>query len=500
MIRILKSFFYFIIFLFIGLGYILFTSSGKQHLYDFLGHTFSQKTDLVIKVSSIDITNLPTVTAVMNVDHKAKLVVVGEVGISTLDIDYTFSSGVISFADFNIDDNLHINGHVSGTYSNMYVTGEGTILGGKVVYETTKRTDSIENLKVSMKGISSSKLSQVMKQDTLINGKADVEIHFSHMDEAHKKGYFTYAVKDNNFSGIPLSLYTKVNIEDMQHTFVIDVEAPSLSLKVNNGRYNQEKKLGKASYALDVKELSDLEALLGYKYQGAFHSTGEMIYDEKLSVTGYSNTYGGVLDYFFERDGLTIGLHDVSFASFMQMFPFEPILSASTTGNIYYNFIKKTIIVNTTLEDARFLNSKLAKNFYKKSRVKLSKEAFKTARLDAGYYNGTFTADVKLGNKDNHAYLTRTIINTKKNTIKTYFDFKLQKKVFTGSVSGAYDDPKIQLNTKEAIEYQVNQKFNSLIGKRNKKRLKKLVSAVPLGNSIKDMASDVAASIVKMFF
>lgn len=500
MLTLFKYFISFVFFISLSFFYLLFTSSGNGYLYSFLGKTFSKTTDLVIKVHSIDIQNFPTVIAVMNVDNKAKLVVEGEVGITSLEIDYTFSSDVISFVDFHVDDKLHIEGHVSGNYNAMYVTGQGTALDGTIIYETKKFTNSIEKLKVSMKGISSKKLFKLMGQETLMDGKADVEVHFAHMNTLHKKGYFTYEVKDNNFSGIPLNLHTKINIEDMKHTFNIDIDAPSLSLKVKDGTYDQEKKLAKASYTLGIKELSDLESLLGYTYKGEFNATGEMIFDQQLSITGHSRTYGGVLDYFFEKDGLTMGLHDVSFASFMKIFPYEPILNAGTTGNIYYNFIKKTIIINTVLTDAKFLNSRLARNFYKKSRVKLTKETFKNATLDAGYYNGTFTADIKLGTANKHAYLTHTLINTQKNTIKTYFDFKLQKKAFTGSVYGAYDDPKVQINTKEAMEYQLSRKFDSVIGKKNRKRVEKLVNIVPMGNDVQDIVSDTAASFVKIFF
>ncbi len=500
MILIFKSFFYLILLLTVVLTYIFFTSSGNRYLYDYLSHSFSQKTDLDVKVNAIDLRHFPKVIATMNVEHKANLIAVGKVGFTTLELDYSFTSASISYDRAHIHDDLHIVGQVSGQYDNMYITGRGTILEGTIVYATTKKTDSIENLVMSMKGVSSHKLFKLMGQETLINGKADVEVDVAFMNETDKQGTFTYDVTDNNFSGIPLHLRTKVTIDDMRHRFITDIDSPFLSLQVTEGTYDQEQKLAKASYTLAVKDLAELETLLGYKYLGEFNATGEIHYDKHLCITGTSKTYGGVLDYIFEKNGLIIGMQDVSFKSFISIFPYEPILNATTSGNIFYNFIKKTVIVNAKLKNAKLLKSKFTKNIYQKSRVKMTKETFINAKLDAGYHDGVFSAEVKLGDGQNHAYLTNAIINTHTNTIKTYFNFMLQGKSFSGHVNGTYDDPNVDLNVKEALEYQVNHTFKSIIGKKNKENMQKVVNAIPLGNAAKDIFSDSAASFVKMLF
>jgi hypothetical protein len=500
MITFFKYFSVFIVFVSLVLSYLLLSTSGNARLYHYLSQTFSEKTDLIITVHHIDMHDFPKVVALMNVDNKANLIVKGVIGLHRLKLDYTFTSDPIKYASTTIDDDFHIDGQVTGQYNNMYVTGHGTFLGGNIVYETTKRTDRIEDLLITMKNIDSQKLFKRMGQKTLINGKADVKIAFTFMDKVHRDGYFTYDVKDNNFSGIPISLHTKVNIKDKQHTFIIDIKAPSLSLEVRDGKYDLEKKLAKASYILDIKDLAALKTFLGYKYLGVFKAKGEIIYKDRLSITGYSNSYGGVIDYHLENDGLIIGLNGVSFKSLVSIFPYEPILTASATGNIFYNFIEKSIVINSTLKNSKLLKSNFTKNIYKKSHVEMTKETFKYSTLDAGYQNGIFSAEVKLGDEKNHAYLKNTIINIDKNTISTYFDFKLQKKSFTGKVYGNYNNPTVNLNTKEAIEYHFTQRFDSILGKKNRENVEKFVNAFPLGNNIKDMASEAAASIVNMFF
>jgi hypothetical protein len=469
-------------------------------MYDSLSKTFSQKTDLNITVHSIAMDDFPNIIALMNVDSKANLIVYGKVELTSLDIDYMFTSDDIIYDSVPIADDFYINGHVSGHYENMYVTGDGVALGGKIYYSTTKKTDSIENLIVSMKDIHSNQLFERMGQTVLVDGKADVQIDFTLMNEAHTQGTFIYDVKDKNFSGIPITLHSKVNIDDMHHTFIIDIKGPSLTLKVKDGTYDQEKKLAKASYTLAVKELSHLDKLLGFKYQGGFDAQGELLYKDSLRINGHSKTYGGTLDYTFEKNALIVNLNNISFNAIMSIFPYEPILRADTSGKIYYNFFKETLIVNTKLQNAKFITSKFSKNIYKKSHVRMTKETFMDSQFDAAYHNGVLASEVKLGNNDRHANLSNAVININKNTIQTYFDFKLQDKAFSGKVYGDYRDPEVDLNTKEALNYQLTHRFDSFIGSKNRENVEKFINTIPLGNSIKDAASDAAASFIDMLF
>lgn len=497
MLTFFKYLITFFIVLIIVSSYLLFTPSGKSYLYDYFSKVFSEKTDLHIKVHSIDIKDFPYVTSVMNVDKKAKLAVNGNIGLTTLDINYTFSSDIVCYENCTINDDLLIHGAVTGRYDTMYVTGSGEFLDGHVEYRTIKRTDMIEDLKIVGRDINSTKLFKLMDQETLINGEANVTINVAYMYKEHKKGDFSYHVHDNNFSGIPLDLYTKVEIEDMHHDIVMNITSPSLLFELYDAEYDQENKQAKGRYRLNIKEFSDLEPLIGYAYQGEFNATGEMVFDKHLSINGLSTNYGGELKYLFKKNGLTITLDDVSFKSFTTVFPYEPILDATTTGNIYYNFLQKSVIVNSTLKNSKFIPSKFEKNFYKKSYLKLTKESFNNSLFDAGYTDGSFTAEIKMGDKKKHAYLTRTIINTKRDTIQSFFDIKMQDKAYTGKVHGPYSDPIVDVDIKRAIEYQVAKKLDAIIGQENRQNASKALKTMPLGNEMKELVSETTASIVK---
>ena len=496
----MRIFLYYSIFILIlislALSYLFYTSSGNRHIYNFASYTLSQKADLRIEVKAIDIREYPKVVVEMNVERKAKLIFTGKLDYTDVAMDYTMTSDCIASDVCKIDDNIDVKGHVKGPYSRLAVTGEGTALDGEVQYSLIKFTDKAEDININMQEVNSSKLLTLLGQEAIIKGEADVTVAFKLMDKDNKQGSITYDVRDNNFSGIPLNLHTKVNIDNMQQTFIIDITAPYLKLNISKGSYDQEKKLAKAFYILDIKDIGKLETLLGYKYIGPFYAMGEIVYDKYLSIGGLSKSFGGMIDYIFEKDGLTVELIDVSFKDFMTLFPFPPIIDADATGRIYYNFIQETLVVDTKLENVKFVPSSLVDTVRKKSGVNMMKETFDDSSLEATYHNSLLFGDLKLANEKSYFHLTNVKMDSEKNIINAYFDFKMQKQEFTGKIYGVLDDPDVDLDMHKLIMYQMDKQLDAIMGKRSRQ----LIEKIPMGSAAKGMAAGIGASFVGMFF
>jgi hypothetical protein len=411
-------------------------------------------------------------------------------------MDYTLTSECIASDVCKIDDHIDILGHVKGPFFRLFISGEGNAMDGNVTYHFLKSTDKVEDLNIIMNEVNSTKLLTLLGQDNLIKGRADVTVDFTLMDKNSKYGSITYDVKDNNFSGVPLNLHTKIDIINMEHTFSIDITSPYLKLNISKGHYNQEKKLADAFYILDIKDLSRLETLLGYKYLGSFYAMGEMKYNKYLSISGLSKSFGGMIDYLFEKEGLRVKLEAVSFLDFMSLFPYPPMLSADASGDIYYNFVQKTMVVNTTLQNAKVVHAQLIDVIHKKSGVELRKEVFNNSILDASYHNGFLLGDIKLSNKTSHLFLTSIMMNTNKNTIDAFFDFDMQKQAFSGKVYGSIDKPEVNLDMQKLIQYQMDKQLDSMLGKKNRQ----IMEQIPMGGVAKDMAAGMGASFMGMFF
>ena len=124
------------------------------------------------------------------------------------------------------------------------------------------------------------------------------------------------------------------------------------------------------------------------------------------------------------------------------------------------------------------------------------KERFTKSKLKASYQNKILKGKLLLQNKKSHFFLKHTHINTEKNRINALFDLRMQGEAFSGKVYGALNNPKVNLNMKKLIRYQMDKKLDSVIGKGNRK----LMEAIPMGGAAKDMASEVGGEFLDMFF
>jgi hypothetical protein len=213
-------------------------------------------------------------------------------------------------------------------------------------------------------------------------------------------------------------------------------------------------------------------------------------------VTGYSKTFGGSLNYFFEQDGLFVDLHHISFNKFMQIFPYPPIMNADVLGNMYYNFIKETLVVNAELDKAKIVHTKLIRLIRKKSAVNLKKETFYKSQMDASYHNGILVGDIRLNNQRNHLYLTSINMNSKVNSVDTYFDVQMQNREFSGKVYGSPDDPKVNLRLQKLIKYEMSRQMDRIMGK----EATKVIRDIPLEGLAEGMAAGATASFMNVFF
>jgi len=476
--------------------YLFFTPLGKKDLYKLIGHKVSQKVGLEVIVKSIDISHFPNMILEMNIEKKAKLILNGYMDDSQMDMDYTLDSDCIASDFCKIDDDLDIQGHVKGPFYKLFIEGKGRALDGNLSYSALKFTDKVENIRVSMRDVNASKLIALLGQDPLIQGKANAEVHFEHMARNTKKGSILYDVKDNNFSGIPLHVQSKVMIDDMQHSFSLDMSSPHLKINITKGHYDQENSRAEAFYIVDIKDLAKLETLLGHEYLGAFYAMGELRYDKYVHINGLSKSFGGMSDFVFEKDGLHVKLDDVSLKDIMTLFPIPSMIDADATGDIYYNFIQDTMIVNADLRNAKFLRSKLVDIIHEKAGVKMMTEKFDKSRLEMSYHNSIIHGFLKLRNRNSHLYLTGATVNTQHNTIDAYFDFKMQKQEFRGKVFGSLDNPDVNLDMQKLIKYQMDKQLDKMMGK----DANKLIDKMPMGGIAKDVAAGMGASFMGMFF
>lgn len=431
-----------------------------------------------------------------NVDTHYNLKLNGLLSDHMINMDYVLQSKRFPSPLATIEDEIEIKGHLNGPYARMHLRGEGTILDGRLHYDGIKVGDHLEDLTLVMDDIRALKLSILLGQPELPDGKVHLAANFAYLGKEKRKGTIRYRLKESTYSGLPLALNAQINVNNDKQTFTAKATLGSAEINLTEGVYNSETNLTSAFYTMQTKDLAELETLLGYKYKGPFAATGQVEYNDQVEIRGLSKTFGGLMDFLYKKEMLYVDLEAVSLKYIMNLFPYPLMLDAETTGNINFDFNKSLLLVDTNLTQAKFLHTDLVDTIYQKSQVNVLHEVFDDSSLTLRYQNDLLVGDLKLGNDTGSFSLTNTKINTAKNTINAYFSFDMQEQEFSGKIYGSMDDPKVNLDMQKLIQREMDKQLDGIIGKGGREMIEK----IPMGGVAKDVATEVGAGFMKVFF
>jgi hypothetical protein len=414
-----------------------------------------------------------------------------------INMDYALSSARLPSHVCTIVDDVNLSGHLSGSFSRLYVTSIGTAMEGHVQFSAIKRKERWEDVILDFKNIHALKLFTLLGQPTLPSGKATLSatLDYFDADTQKAKGHLEYQLAQGSYKRLPLTLHAKADIQNKDILFTSNAKLSTADINISKGEYNVETNTSQAFYTITTKNLAPLKPLIG-AYLGAFTSSGELHYNKDLQIRGLSNSFGGMVDYLYKKDMLYIDLEKVSLKRFMSLFPYPHILDAQVNGNINYDYKQEKLLIKTDLNNTKFVNSKLVETVFQKSGVNMLKEVFPHSTLHASYQNDIVLGDIILKNKQSHFYFTNVKMDEKHNTVNAYFDLKMQGQEFSGKVYGSLKHPKVNLNMQKLIRYQMDKQLDTYMGKGNRK----LIEAMPMGGVAKDMAADMGAGFMGMFF
>ena len=420
----------------------------------------------------------------------------GLVNKSWLSMDYSLLSGRLPSHICTIVDDVNITGHVNGPFKRLHIEGKGSALNGTVVYDAIQTDNTLEDASIKLTNIHAQKLSTLLGHPELPFGKVDLTAHFDALSTKKQKGNIHYILRKSKLFDLPFSFDGYLAIDDKKQKFNAALTLANANINLSKGFIHKDTNLTEAFYTLDVKELSSLEKLLGYKYKGPFYAMGKVKYQDTYTVQGLSKTFGGMTEFNYDGKVLDIDLDDVSLKSLMNLFPYPKFVDAKTIGNIHYDVKTEKLSVKTKLKDAKFLYVKMMDTIYQKSGVNMLKETFTQSTLDLTYQNDILLANLMMNNEHSHFSLTNMQMNTKLNTINAYFDVKMQKQEFSGKVYGSLDNPKVNLNLQKLIRHEMDKQLDSIMGEGNRKMMQNM----PMGGVAEDMASGVGGAFMGIFF
>jgi len=416
-----------------------------------------------------------------------------------INMDYTLSAARFPSHIVTIVDDINITGHAYGPFKRLFVRGEGTALEGQVSFDGLKIGDGVKDLNIKMTDIHAKKLFTLMGEPTLPPGRATIDAHIKQLSKDRQKATLTYRHTKGTYETLPFNLTSQIDVDNNLYRFSADINLNQAKLNLTKGLFNADKDLTHAFYQVGINDLTLLEPLLGEKYIGPFYATGEFNLPKdikKIKIRGLTKTLGGLTDFLYKDEVLYVDFENTALKYILNLFSYPVLMDAGLNGSVNYDFNKELLLVNTKLNHAKFLSKERIDDIYHKSGIDLSYEVFDNSSLAFKYQNDIVSGDIKLANDKGHIFLTNAKINTKDDTVDAYFDVNLQKRAFSGKVYGTLDHTKVNLDFQKLIKFEMNKQMDGIMGQGNRE----MMDSMPMVNPAKDVASEMGAGFVGMFF
>ena len=416
-----------------------------------------------------------------------------------INMDYSLSAARLPSHLVTIVDDINITGHAYGPFKRLYIRGEGTALNGHVEFGGLKVSDAVKDLSLKMTNIHAKKLFTLMGEPTLPGGRVTIDADVKYLGKGTQKASLTYSHKNGTYETLPFNLTSQIDIDNNLYSFSAEIDLNHAQLNLSKGLFDADKDHTHAFYKVNIKDLSQLEPLLGEKYIGPFYATGEVDSPKdikNIKIRGLTKTLGGLTDFLYKEEFLYVDFDGTSFKYILNLLSYPLLLDANLKGSLNYDFKKELLLINTKLSKAKFLEQEMIDDAYKVSNIDLSYEVFDKGRLKLSYQNNIILGSFTLANEKGYLLLNNAKINTKEDTIAAYFDISLQKRQFTGQLYGSIEHPKVDLNIQKLIRHEMDNQLDGIIGKGNRE----MMDSMPMGSMPKDVASEVGAGFVGMFF
>ena len=426
--KVVTYFIFSIVFILCALFYFLYIPIGNQQLYHGLSYLATQKSGLNIQVNSLNIRRYPYFSTQMTIEDHYHLTLRGMIDNDHLNLKYTLTSDTIQNKNHIIKDTFNITGDVTGLVNHAKITGVGEALQGKITYTLFKAPTQLEDIDLYCTDINAPALFTLLGQTPLVRGKANAHIVFDHISSTTKTGDVHYTMKQTNFGGLVGDLEATIKIHDHDYTFAADILSPDGTLHLTKGEFHEITNKLHTFYALDLKDLHTIQP----DYHGPLNGFGEINYAKKLTITGLSKSFGGLLELFYSDEKVHLDLKNVPMAQISQKLSLAQVVDTNLSGTILYRIPQQEAKVSLQLNGLQFHPSAWIQTLSDKSDINLTEEKFTQSSLNLTYRDMQLIGAIHLGNETHHIHLDKGEIDLSKMTLDGILDLKVHDYTILG--------------------------------------------------------------------
>lgn len=478
--------------------YLFYTSLGNDTMSYFLGNYLSKKTGSKIAVEALKLDNYPIVSMKLKVNDGAEVFLKGSASRNNIDMNYHLVGDSFRHNSFFLKEPMDINGTLSGTVSELLVTGKGDVFEGKTQFNFIKTPKFFKNIDINLKGVNSQKVLAFLGKKPMVTGKADIDAYFKHYEAHQKDGKVLIFMNEGTIPSVigdvSLSLKTEIIFANIEYFYHAGIKSKIGTCIISDGYYHKRRKEAKAKYILDLKDLAYFKIFFKHTYNGKFRSTGTINYSqEELSVIGTTKEFGGLAEYDYDGKSLSLTMEGVSLVKTLKLFSYPTVLSSDIYGTIDFNLKDKMVFINTRLKKTQFRKNKITDMIVNATGIDVLKDVYDNSSFVGGYQNSVLHSTLIIDNGVKHLYLTNTRMDSKTNGIDSDFKLKIDGEEIYGEIYGTLKEPKFSIDVQKFIERKLSRTLGKWGGTQKREAVIKKINATKQDISKKLEELDVDA-------
>lgn len=435
--------------------YFFNTNMGHENLKNFLENSLSEKTDNKIEVISLNLDHYPNLTIKLKINNEINVTLRGELDNEEISMRYHLTGDRLKLDTLFIKDNIDISGTLIGSFNDLKVTGSGKAFDGKVDYSFTNLPRVIQNMKLDMKDVNSSKILKLLEQKEFFHGRVNIDAKFTKFSKYEKEGVATVqmvkAYTPLLQQKLPFKLNAKINFSNIKDKFNATLKSKLGEIVIKNGIYDSSKKIFDGLYTIHLNNLSNFEKLLQHRYKGSLDTKGSIHYNsdnEQLQIKGATSKLDGELTYYYHNKDIDLKFKNLSLKKLLDQLETPLLFNSKIDGTINYSAKEDLVVINTQLKETHFVPSKLTQIIQKRLKTNLLKGSYEQSYFSGGFKEDVLSAILTLDNGTNYIKLTKIKLNIQNNKLSSNFKIKMKETKVEGKIYGTLENPQVKIETK----------------------------------------------------
>jgi len=367
-------------------------------------------------------------------------------------------------------------GTLKGDNNRLDAVAGSNLAGGSMQLQAVLKAFKPASAVVNAKHLRLKALLQMLGEPLYADGDMTLSAQLPDLTQGHMKGKIALSIDGGSadrevvskafgwkhFNGTAFTVKSMTTLAGDQAESTLDVGSDLLALHAAPVNYTLSKRLLTADFSVDIPDLDRLYFLTERPMRGPLKATGNLRFDQMLTLHADSRVAGGNVKATLNDTVLHADLNALKTQPLLHMLTYPEVFDGTLDGTLDYDTADKKGVMKAQLSKGYFTRNTAFDLLRQYSTVDMYKESFKgdsEARID----DKLIDADLTLQSNRTSLSSKHAKIDTQANTIDAKVHVEAEKTPIDFRLKGSLDKPGVSVDAGKLIEQEAGKQINRLL-------------------------------------